>query len=134
MLIGRVGQDPKTEQTKSGVNKTALSLATNSKVKGANGEYEEATEWHNVVFWGKASDTVSKWVKKGSEIYVEGPIKTNKWEDKDGNKKNRTEMTAFSFQFIGKNEGAKIEPSPKYKENNPVKAIDDDFIEDDVPF
>lgn len=104
ILVGRLGQDPEHRHLEGGKQVAKFSLATSERFKG-----EEQTEWHNIVCWGKTAEAVSKYVQKGSEIYIEGRIKGRSWEDKDGNKRSATDIVAQSVTFIGKKSEVRVE-------------------------
>jgi len=96
ILIGNLGKDP--ELRKAGdTSVTTVSLATSKTVKK-----ETYTEWHSVVFWGTTADVVYKYLKKGSQIYVEGELRTRKWTDKDGNDRYQTDVHAQSMVMLGR--------------------------------
>lgn len=100
MLIGRLGSDPEVRYTQSNTAVATLSLATSERYKDANGELQESTEWHRVVAWGRLAEIVQQYAKKGSQIYVEGPIQTRAWEDRDGQKRYTTEIKAMTIQLL----------------------------------
>lgn len=100
MLIGRLGADPEVRYTQSNTAVATLSLATSEKYKDANGELQESTEWHRVVAWGRLAEILQQYAKKGSQIYVEGPIQTRAWEDRDGQKRYTTEVKALTVQLL----------------------------------
>jgi single-strand DNA-binding protein len=95
ILIGNLGKDPEVKYTPSGVPVAKFSLATNERYKDKAGEWQDRTEWHNIVAWQRLAEIVGEYVKKGSKIYIEGRIQTSSWEDKQsGEKKYRTEIIA----------------------------------------
>jgi single-strand DNA-binding protein len=100
MLIGRLGADPEVRYTQSNTAVATLSLATSEKYKDANGEMQESTEWHRVIAWGRLAEIVQQYTKKGSQLYVEGPIQTRAWEDRDGQKRYTTEIKALVIQLL----------------------------------
>ena len=88
ILLGNLGNDPDIRSTNSGMTVATISLATGYSEKNqATGEWEDKTEWHRVVFFDNLADIVKKYLKKGSQIYVEGRLRTNKWQDTDGKDK-----------------------------------------------
>src|SRR5512136_178882 len=101
ILVGRLGKDPEIRSTPSGTSVARFSLATDEKFTDKNGQKQERTEWHNIVAWGKLAELVNQYLKKGRSAYVEGRINTRSWDDRDGNKKYRTEITASQIQFLG---------------------------------
>ena len=122
ILLGNIGKDPEVRETKSGkvVN---LVLATSERYTDKSGQKQENTEWHNLVVFGKLADVVTKYVKKGDKLYVEGSITTRKWEDKEGNTRYNTDIKVRDLTMLGGTE----------KKAQPVAAgIDED--EDQLPF
>jgi single-strand DNA-binding protein len=99
IVLGNCGQDPEVRYTPSGGAVTNISLATSEAWKDANGQAQERTEWHRVVFFNKLADIVAKYVKKGSKLYVEGSLRTNKYE-KDGITRYSTEIIALEMQML----------------------------------
>lgn len=108
ILIGYVGKDPEMRATQSGTAVVNFSMATTER--GANNE--KRTEWHNIVAWQKTAEVVNQYVKKGDPLYVEGRLQTRTWEDKDGNKRQRTEIVAFNVQFLTTKEARSGAPIP----------------------
>ena len=109
MLIGNVGQDPEVRylesnpQNPGGNAKVAtIRLATSERYRDRNGEQRENTEWHNIVVWRSQADVVEKFVRKGSQIYVEGKLRTRSWTDQTGNKRYTTEIVADTIQLLGR--------------------------------
>lgn len=103
-LIGNLGEDPDLRFTQSGKQVANFSLATN-EAWSRDGEKHEHTEWHRIVVWGAQAEAIAKYLKKGSQCYVEGRLRTRSWEDKDGNKRYTTEINANSVLFLGRAEG-----------------------------
>jgi single-strand DNA-binding protein len=112
ILIGNLGKDPESKNLESGNTVTTFSLATSESYKDKQGNKVDQTEWHNIVLWGKLAEIASKYLKKGSSIYLEGKIRTRSWDDKDGNKKYTTEIIGESFTMLGKKEGEKTDDLP----------------------
>jgi len=111
MLIGNVGKDPEVKFV-GGTNKVAnLTLATTETWRDSNGDKKESTEWHNIVVWRNAADIVDQYVKRGSQIYVEGKLTTRKWKDQNGNDRYTTEIQAQTIQLLGKKDGAASQPA-----------------------
>ena len=124
VLIGHLGADPESRFTPSGVAVTTFNMATNESWKNKEGEYEDRTEWHRIVLYGKAAETASKYMKKGQLTYVEGRIRTRSWEDKEGMTRYTTEVLGDRFTMLGrKGENQSVAP---------VEASGDD--DDDLPF
>jgi len=102
ILVGNVGADPETRYASSGDAITNLRLATSDKYKDkTTGEPKEVTEWHRIAFFGKLAEIVSEHVKKGSSLYIEGRIRTRKWQGSDGQDKYSTEIIADAMQMLG---------------------------------
>jgi single-strand DNA-binding protein len=102
MLIGNLGKDPEVKYTPSGVPVAKFSLATNERYKDKGGEWQDRTEWHNIVAWQRLAEIVGEYVKKGSKVYIEGRLQTSSWEDKQsGEKKYRTEIVANDLVLLG---------------------------------
>jgi single-strand DNA-binding protein len=124
VLVGHLGADPESRFTPSGVAVTTFNMATNESWKNKEGEYEDRTEWHRIVLYGKAAETASKYMKKGQLTYVEGRIRTRSWEDKEGMTRYTTEVLGDRFTMLGrKGENQSVAP---------VEASGDD--DDDLPF
>ncbi len=102
ILVGNVGKDPEVRYLEKGVAVAKFPLATSETYKGKDGEKVTTTEWHNVVLWRGLAETVEKYVKKGSQLYIEGKIRTRTYDDKDGNKRYVTEIVADLMQMLGK--------------------------------
>jgi len=107
ILLGNLGKDPEVKYTPSGVPVAKFSLATNERYKDKGGEWQDRTEWHNIVVWQRLAEIVGEYVKKGSKIYIEGRLQTSSWEDKQsGEKKYRTEIIASDLVLLsGRGEG-----------------------------
>ena len=107
MLIGNLGADPEVRYTAGGAAVANVRLATADSWRDKDsGETQERTEWHRVVFFGRLAEIVEQYVKKGSQIYIEGRLQTRKWQDKDGNEKFSTEIVASEMQMLGGRSGA----------------------------
>ena len=105
MLIGNVGRDPEVRYLdgQSGNAKVAtFTLATTERYRDRNGETRENTEWHNIVAWRNTADVVERFVRKGTQVYIEGRIRTRSWDDQNGNKRYTTEIMADTLQLLGK--------------------------------
>jgi single-strand DNA-binding protein len=143
MLIGNVGKDPEVRHLDSGVSTASFTLATTERFKDRSGEMKEQTEWHNIVCWRSLADIVEKYIKKGSQLYIEGKIRTRSYNDKEGNTKYMTEIIADSLQMLGRkgdsdNQSSytpKQSPTPQSQKStlNEVSSNNDED-EDDLPF
>ncbi len=107
ILVGNLGKDPEVKYTPSGTPVAKFSLATNERYKDKGGEWQDRTEWHNIVAWQRLAEIVGEYVKKGSKIYIEGRLQTSSWEDKQsGEKKYKTEIVASDLVLLsGRGEG-----------------------------
>jgi single-strand DNA-binding protein len=145
-LVGHVGRDPEIRNMSNGDAVATVSLATTEKWKDKNGERQEKTEWHRLVFFGKLADIVDKYVHKGSLIYVEGKLTTRKWE-KDGVERYTTEINCNEMKLLNKVDGDNDsrreertrEPrreEPRRESRPAARRSDDfeDFDDSDVPF
>ena len=100
ILIGNVGRDPEMRYSEGNIGRLSFSLATTEYYKDRNGNRTEHTEWHNIVMWRGLAENAEKIIKKGSQVYIEGKIQSRQWNDKDGNKKNVTEIVAENFILL----------------------------------
>lgn len=108
ILIGNLGRDPELRYTPSGSPVCNVSLATTRNWKDKNsGDRVEETEWHRVVFYDRLAEIAGEYLKKGRPVYVEGRLRTRKWQDKDGRDNYTTEIVAESLQLLGDNKGAR---------------------------
>lgn len=132
ILIGNLGKDPEVRSIEGGAKVASFSLATNEVFKGKDGNKVEQTEWHNIVVWRGLAELAEKYLKKGSQIYLEGRIKTRSWDDKEGNKRYITEIVGDTMTFLGKpmgGSGDSGQSSPPSEE--PMGGGED---EGDLPF
>src|SRR6267378_2863946 len=106
ILIGNLGRDPETRYSPDGAAITNVSVATTSQWKDKNtGEKREETEWHRVAFFGRLAEIAGQYLKKGSQVYIEGKLRTRKWQDKDGKDRYTTEIVADEMQMLGSKPG-----------------------------
>lgn len=153
ILIGNLGRDPELRYMPSGGAVVNVTLATSENWKDkSSGEAKERTEWHNVVFFNKLAEIVAQYLKKGSRVYVEGSLRTRKWQDKDGQDRYTTEVVANDMQMLD-TRGASTDGSPRTSgqfgtprqqvanqsgpaagEHAAAPPLDDEFEDDDIPF
>ena len=101
ILVGNLGKDPEIKYTPSGTAVAKFSLATNEGYKDKSGQWQDRTEWHNIVAWQRLAEIVGEYVKKGSKVYIEGRLQTSSWDDKEtGQKKYRTEIIANDLVLL----------------------------------
>ena len=101
IIIGNLGKDPEMRYMPSGDAIANLRIATTDKFKDRNGEMQEVTEWHTVSFFGKTAEVCGQYLKKGSSVYVEGSLRTRKWQDKEGQDRYTTEIRGDRMQMLG---------------------------------
>lgn len=123
ILIGNVGKDPDIRYLDSGVAIARFPLATSETYKNREGEKITTTEWHNIVLWRGLAEVAEKYVKKGSQLFIEGRIRTSSYDAKDGNKKYVTEIVADTMQMLGK------KPESESHEANSVSNCESDIEE-----
>ena len=115
MLIGNVGREPEIrylDGNNGGTKVATFTLATSEKYRDRSGELRENTEWHNIVAWRNSADVAEKFVHKGTQLYIEGRLRTRSYTSQDGSKKYTTEITVDNLQLLGKREGGIDEPYP----------------------
>lgn len=130
ILVGNLGRDPEVRYTKSGQAVASFSIATSEKWTGKDGNREERTEWHRITAWGKLGEICGEYLSKGKQVYIEGKLQTREWEDKDGNKRQTTEVVANNMVMLSQAGGAQG-GSGGYSEPS---GGPDDFEDDDIPF
>jgi single-strand DNA-binding protein len=107
ILVGNLGKDPETRAMPSGKAVTNFSIATSESWRDKQtGEQKEQTEWHNIVFFDRLAEVAAEYLKKGSQVYVEGRLRTRKWTDKSGNDRYTTEIVGNEMQMLGSRGGA----------------------------
>ena len=132
ILVGNLGKDPEVRYIDSGVAVANFSLATTENYKNKQGEKVSQTEWHNIVLWRGLAEVAEKWLKKGSSVYIEGKIRTNKWEDKEGNTRYNTEILADNMTMLGNRINADVSDKNDIKTASEIKSVNDE--NDDLPF
>jgi single-strand DNA-binding protein len=145
ILIGHLGADPETRAMPSGTTVANIRMATTESFKDKSGEWQERTEWHNVVLFGRMGEVAGEYLRKGSQVYVEGRLRTRKWQDKQGNDRYTTEIVANDMQMLGGRgggagaggrEGAEAREPRESRE--PAEAVtsstERDAFDDDIPF
>lgn len=131
IIVGTLGSDPEVRYSQSGTAIANISVATNNSYKDKNGELKKETEWHRVVMFARLAEVAEQYLGKGDKVYVEGRIKTNKWQDKEGNDRYTTEIVANSLQMLGGNSQTReSQPASGYKPAEPAYS---DF-DDEIPF
>ncbi len=110
ILVGNLGKDPEIRAVGTDRKVASFSLATTESYKNKNGERVDQTEWHNIVFWGPIADVIERYLRKGSQIYVEGKIRTRSYDDKDGIKRYATEIIGDTMTMLGTKPGGSDAP------------------------
>jgi single-strand DNA-binding protein len=152
ILVGTLGKDPEVRYSQAGAALTSISVATNESWKDKNGEKQERTEWHRVKFFGRLAEIAGEYLKKGSQVYIEGSLRTEKYTDKAGVEKYSTDIIANEMQMLGgrPDGAARSEGGPEraprasggggYGDQGERAArpaappMDNDFADDDIPF
>jgi len=137
ILVGNVGADPEVKYTPSGVPVGKFSLATNERFKNKSGEWQDRTEWHNIVAWQRLAEIVGEYVSKGSKVYIEGKLQTSSWEDRrSGEKKYRTEIVARDLVLLGlrENGNSKQGHATSGEQREPDDAGSGEITDEDIPF
>ncbi len=107
ILVGNLGADPETRAMPSGSSVTNIRIATTESWKDKNtGDQQERTEWHSIAFFGRLAEIAGEYLNKGSQVYVEGKLRTRKWQDREGNDRWTTEVVANELQMLGGRSGA----------------------------
>lgn len=156
ILVGNLGRDPEMRYMPSGDALASFSIATTDNWKDKNGQKQERTEWHRISMFGKLAEIAGEYLKKGSSVYIEGRLQTRKWQDKEGNERQTTEVVADRMQMLGGRGGANTyevmddeaassrqsaappasaasSSAPRQAPAKPAASGFDDF-EDDIPF
>jgi single-strand DNA-binding protein len=146
ILIGNLGRDPEVRYMPSGDAVANISIATTETWKDKNGEKQEKTEWHRVAMFGKTAEIAGEYLKKGSQVYIEGRLETRKWTDKEGQERTTTEVRADRMQMLGSRSGGsermappeddapRAAAAPAKKSGGAAKGSSLEDLEDDSPF
>jgi single-strand DNA-binding protein len=145
-LLGRLGKDPEMRATTGGMTIASFTLATSDRQKDAQGNWQDKTEWHNLVAFQRTAEIVRDYCKKGSQIFVEGKIQTRSWDDKEsGQKKYRTEILVNELSLLDSKSGGEGASAGGYSKSastsydqrspaNPADYSDVGITDDDIPF
>jgi single-strand DNA-binding protein len=141
IIVGNVGRDPETRYMPSGDAVTNISVATSDRYKDKQtGEMKENTEWHRIAFFGKLAEIAGQYLKKGSQVYVEGRLRTRKWTDQGGQEKYSTEIIADSMQMLGARMSGSGDAGEQGARSKTAEASSSpgagalDAMDDDIPF
>ena len=145
ILLGHLGKDPEVKYTPSGTAVAKFSIATNERYKDKEGNWQDRTEWHNIVAWQRLAEIAGEYLKKGRQVYIEGRLQTRSWDDKEsGQKKYMTEIVANDLVLLGGSKGegdegggvrsrgasASMDQRPQHEEAHQGTGITDE----DIPF
>lgn len=133
ILVGNLGKDPEIKYLEGNIARANFSMATSEFHKDKNGNKIEQTEWHNIVVWRSMAESAEKLLKKGTQIYLEGKLQTRQWLDKDGNKRNITEIVGESFLILQKKEPSHTGPTAETDDASNTGFIDTEK-KDSLPF
>lgn len=152
ILVGNLGKDPELKYTPQGTAVAKFSLATSEKYKDKAGEWQERTEWHNLVAWARTAEVAAEYLKKGSTVFIEGRLRTDSWDDKDtGQKKYRTEIIVNELVMLGgrgdgegggrgkssggaKSSGGGFDQSPEKSSGGDDFSQSTQITDEDIPF
>ncbi len=151
ILVGNLGADPETRYTASGSAVTRITVATTDSWRDKQtGENQERTEWHRVVFFNRLAEIAGEYLRKGRQVYIEGSLRTNKWQDQSGQDRYTTEVIASEMQMLGgrgddkparpsqggfrESPASSRQGSSRPAEESPVFEGEDNFTDDDIPF
>ncbi|HSL20714.1 MAG TPA: single-stranded DNA-binding protein [Vicinamibacterales bacterium] len=137
ILVGNLGRDAELRYTPGGAPVAKVSVATTEVWNDKSGQKQEKTEWHSVDIWGKQAESLSEYLVKGKQVYIEGRLQTREWTDKDGNKRKTTDIRADRVVLLGGGGGgrgsyARTEPADTTEGAQPEPAAE--LSEDDIPF
>ena len=123
MLIGNLGRDPEIRYTNSGASVAKYSIATTDRWTDRQGQKQERTEWHDIVAFDRLADLSQNYLRKGSNVFIEGRLQTRSWEDNEGQKKYRTEVVANVIQFLdkGRSDNRDENQETELSDNNPLR-------------
>lgn len=136
ILVGHLGRDPENRYLPSGEQVTSIAVATTDRWRDkATGDMKEQTEWHRISFFGKLAEIAGQYLKKGSQVYIEGRIRTNKYTDRDGVERYQTQIIADTMQMLGSKQDGSAQPAGT-KRNSYSEAKESGRMppDDDIPF
>jgi single-strand DNA-binding protein len=125
ILVGNLGKDPEVRHLEGGTAVANFTLATTEVFKDKSGVRQEQTEWHSIVVWRGLAEIAEKYLKKGMTIYLEGKLRTRSWDDKEGHKRNSTEIVGDTFTILSKKENAPSAGNGDEGQSNSPKTVDD---------
>lgn len=141
LLVGNLGRDPELRYTPQGTPVCSFTMATNERRKDKSGEFQDQTTWFRVTLWGRQAETASQYLAKGRPVYIEGRLRVEEWNDRDGKQRYTLEVHATDMQFIGGRgdeqappSGKSYERSPSYERPSHDEGAGPDISDEDIPF
>ncbi len=145
ILVGRLGRDPESRYTSSGQSVCNFSIATDERYKDRSGESQKRTEWHRIVAWGKLGEICQKYLKKGSQVYIEGRIQSRQWDDKEGNKRTSFDIIASEMRMLDKKadaagagagggSGSRVDDEHSQSRGDDFAGGPEPVTDEDIPF
>lgn len=140
-LVGNLGRDPELRYTPQGTPVCNFTMATNERRKDKSGEFQDQTTWFRVTLWGRQAETASQYLAKGRPVYIEGRLRVEEWNDRDGRQRYTLEVHATDMQFIGGRGDEQSQPTGKtsdrpasYDRSSPDEGSGPDISDEDIPF
>ena len=136
ILVGNLGRDAELRYTPGGAAVATINMATTEVWNDKSGQRQEKTEWHRVILWGKTAESLTEYLTKGKQVYVEGKLQTRQWDDKDGNKRYTTEIRGDRVVLLGGGSGGgnTSRRAPNESEALPHETSNEPITDDDIPF
>lgn len=134
ILVGNLGKDPEVRHLENGASVANFPLATTESYKDKNGNRQEQTEWHNIVLWRGLAQVAEQYLKKGSQVYIEGKIRSRSWQDKEGNTRYTTEIVGDNMTMLGGRSDNNASKTAESSRTSPVENNNEDDSKDDLPF
>jgi len=134
VLVGRVGKEPETKYMQNGDAVTTLSLATSETWKDKDGEKQEKTQWHNLVFYRRLAEVVGEYVQKGTQLYIEGKLNTRKWQTKEGQDRYTTEIIGEKMQMLGGKNSSTEGRGDNSHPSQTRPTTQENTFDDDIPY
>jgi len=135
IIVGNLGRDPELRYTSQGTPVCSFTMATNERRKDQSGEFQDQATWFRVTFWGRQAETASQYLSKGRSVYVEGRLRVEEWNDREGRQRYTLEVHATDMQFIGGRSDEQSQHVSKDSGKPPVEeGAGSDITDDDIPF
>lgn len=135
IIVGNLGRDPELRYTPQGTPVCSFTMATNERRKDRSGEFQDQTTWFRITLWGRQAETASQYLSKGRSVYVEGRLRVEEWNDRDGRQRYTLEVHATDMQFIGGRSDEQTQPTSKDSERTSVEeGAGAAITDDDIPF